>query len=251
MCSTRRSGEWHEATVPDAFGRPRARAGSSCRTGRRSSRRPRRSRSIRLGSTRARVEPRARRADRSRPGAASRCSSARRHGDRRRRCRPARGARASCRRRPACLRRATCRCATRARLFGPQKGATPEQVAELEARCRDATSSRPTPDLPGAGAAGGLGAALASLGAELVPGAELVLDALGFDPCGVRPRRHRRGHGRRDDAEGKAPAESRAAAARRASAASSSAAAWSSRCPASRRSRSRATRRGPRTTSSS
>ena len=37
---------------------------------------------------------------------------------------------------------------------------------------------------PGGGAAGGLGAALASLGAELVPGAALVLDAIGFDASG-------------------------------------------------------------------
>jgi glycerate kinase len=36
-------------------------------------------------------------------------------------------------------------------------------------------------DLPGSGAAGGLGAALASLGAELVPGASTLLDQLGFD----------------------------------------------------------------------
>jgi glycerate kinase len=34
--------------------------------------------------------------------------------------------------------------------------------------------------LPGAGAAGGLGAALAVLGAELVPGAAFVLDAIGL-----------------------------------------------------------------------
>jgi glycerate 2-kinase len=34
--------------------------------------------------------------------------------------------------------------------------------------------------LSGAGAAGGLGAALAALGAELVPGAPLVLDLIGF-----------------------------------------------------------------------
>jgi glycerate kinase len=64
------------------------------------------------------------------------------------------------------------------RLFGPQKGATPEQVAELTARF----AALPFGDLPGSGAAGGLGAALASLGAELVPGAELVLDLVGFDP---------------------------------------------------------------------
>src|SRR5262249_5544192 len=53
------------------------------------------------------------------------------------------------------------------RLFGPQKGASAEEIAELEARFE----RRPFADLPGSGAAGGLGAALASLGAELVPGA--------------------------------------------------------------------------------
>ncbi len=64
------------------------------------------------------------------------------------------------------------------RLFGPQKGATPELVRELEERF----SGHPFGDLPGSGAAGGLGAALASLGAELVPGAELVLELVRFDP---------------------------------------------------------------------
>jgi glycerate kinase len=68
------------------------------------------------------------------------------------------------------------------RLFGPQKGATEEQVAELEARFSADTRLRPFADLPGSGAAGGLGAALASLGAELVPGADAVLDLLGLDP---------------------------------------------------------------------
>ena len=68
------------------------------------------------------------------------------------------------------------------RLFGPQKGATSEQVAELEARFRAVERLAPFADLPGSGAAGGLGAALASLGAELVPGADAVLDLLGFDP---------------------------------------------------------------------
>jgi glycerate kinase len=67
------------------------------------------------------------------------------------------------------------------RLFGPQKGATPEQVAELEARFRAMSNLAPYAEIPGSGAAGGLGAALASLGAELVPGAEAVLDLLGFD----------------------------------------------------------------------
>jgi glycerate kinase len=68
------------------------------------------------------------------------------------------------------------------RLFGPQKGATPEQVAELEERFRAMRELAPYAELPGSGAAGGLGAAFASLGAELVPGAETVLDLLGFDP---------------------------------------------------------------------
>ena len=67
-------------------------------------------------------------------------------------------------------------------LFGPQKGATPEQVAELEERFRSLASLAPYADLPGAGAAGGLGAAFASLGAELVAGASAVLDFVGFDP---------------------------------------------------------------------
>ena len=66
------------------------------------------------------------------------------------------------------------------RVFGPQKGATPEDVAELER----AFAGSPKGELAGSGAAGGLGAALASLGAELVPGAELVLDLIGFDPVG-------------------------------------------------------------------
>jgi glycerate 2-kinase len=70
------------------------------------------------------------------------------------------------------------------RLFGPQKGATPEQVAELERRFRELDALAPYADLPGAGAAGGLGAALASLGAELVPGAAAVVELAGFDPAG-------------------------------------------------------------------
>ena len=67
-----------------------------------------------------------------------------------------------------------------ARLFGPQKGASPADVAELERRLAALEELRPYADLPGSGAAGGLGAALAALGAELVPGAELVLEAVGF-----------------------------------------------------------------------
>ena len=64
------------------------------------------------------------------------------------------------------------------RVFAAQKGATAEQLPELEERLAPLAEYA---ELPGAGAAGGLGAAFASLGAELVPGAQLVLDLLGFD----------------------------------------------------------------------
>ena len=67
-----------------------------------------------------------------------------------------------------------------ARAFGPQKGASPKQVEALEARLVALTELRPYADLPGAGAAGGLGAAIASLGGELVSGSELVLERIGF-----------------------------------------------------------------------
>ena len=65
------------------------------------------------------------------------------------------------------------------RVFAAQKGATPEQLPELEARLAPLAAYA---DVPGGGAAGGLGAAFASLGAELRPGAPLVLDVVGFDP---------------------------------------------------------------------
>lgn len=67
-----------------------------------------------------------------------------------------------------------------ARAFGPQKGASPEQVEELEARLAAMVELGAYAELPGAGAAGGLGAAIASLGGELVSGSELVLERIGF-----------------------------------------------------------------------
>jgi glycerate kinase len=67
-----------------------------------------------------------------------------------------------------------------ARAFGPQKGASPAAVEELEARLAARGDLGPYADLPGAGSAGGLGAAFASLGARLVPGAESVLALIGF-----------------------------------------------------------------------
>ena len=65
-------------------------------------------------------------------------------------------------------------------VFAEQKGATPEQLPELERRLLAIEELAPFRDLPGSGAAGGLGAALASLGAKLVEGAPLVLELIGF-----------------------------------------------------------------------
>lgn len=93
------------------------------------------------------------------------------------------------------------------RLFGPQKGATPAQVRELEARFRADRRLAPYAHLPGSGAAGGLGAALASLGAELVPGAATVLDLLGFDPSPYALVVTGEGRVDATSAEGKAPSE--------------------------------------------
>ncbi len=70
------------------------------------------------------------------------------------------------------------------RVFGPQKGAGLEEVAELERRFAARDELVLIQHKLGGGAAGGLGAALASLGAELVPGAALVLDLLHFDVAG-------------------------------------------------------------------
>ena len=69
------------------------------------------------------------------------------------------------------------------------------------------TRLAPYADLPGAGAAGGLGAALASLGAELVGGAALVLDLVNFDPRGYELVVTGEGTVDRTTARGKAPGE--------------------------------------------
>ena len=63
-------------------------------------------------------------------------------------------------------------------VFGPQKGATPDMVAALDAAlARFAEVSGGDAAAPGAGAAGGLGYAFkAFLGAELTPGVDLILD---------------------------------------------------------------------------
>jgi glycerate kinase len=66
------------------------------------------------------------------------------------------------------------------RVFAEQKGAKAEQLGELERRLLAQRSLVPYREVAGAGAAGGLGAAMAALGAELVDGAALVLEFVGF-----------------------------------------------------------------------
>ncbi|MEU7818843.1 glycerate kinase [Pseudonocardia sp. NPDC049154] len=69
-----------------------------------------------------------------------------------------------------------------AAVYGPQKGAGPQEVAALEAGLAHwARLVGSSPDVPGAGAAGGVGfAALAVLGARRRPGIEVVLELVGF-----------------------------------------------------------------------
>jgi glycerate kinase len=72
-------------------------------------------------------------------------------------------------------------------IFGPQKGVRPESVAMIDARLArfatlaEAAVGRRVKELPGAGAAGGLGFALLLAGGELRSGAEVVADLLGLD----------------------------------------------------------------------
>ena len=74
-----------------------------------------------------------------------------------------------------------------AAVYGPQKGATPQQVSELDAALTHwadlvaATTGNDRRDVPGAGAAGGVGFGLMALaGADARPGAELVFDLVGL-----------------------------------------------------------------------
>lgn len=74
-----------------------------------------------------------------------------------------------------------------AAVFGPQKGAASDQVAQLDdllTRIADALVAAGCPDVreqAGAGAAGGLGAAFLALGAHRHPGVALVAEAAGLD----------------------------------------------------------------------
>jgi len=64
-----------------------------------------------------------------------------------------------------------------AEVFAPQKGATPEQVEIL----RERLAQFDVPDVPGAGAAGGLAGGLAAVGARLLSGFDFVAARIGFD----------------------------------------------------------------------
>lgn len=99
-------------------------------------------------------------------------------------------------------------------VFGPQKGATPEIVAELDAALAhfaaiaQRVSGRDVAEMPGAGAAGGLGAGLMFFTpARLRPGVEIVLDAVGFAEVVKNATFVITGEGRTDfqTAYGKAP----------------------------------------------
>jgi glycerate 2-kinase len=108
-------------------------------------------------------------------------------------------------------------------VYGPQKGATPELVKELDAAlgryaavARDATG-RDVADRPGAGAAGGLGAGLLFFTpARLRPGVAIVLETTRFDELVRGADLVITGEGRTDfqTAMGKAPVGVAAAAKR-------------------------------------
>ena len=66
-------------------------------------------------------------------------------------------------------------------VFAPQKGAGPKEVARLAAGLRRWAEVARLSDVPGSGAAGGLGAgAIAFLNATVVAGVDVVLELLGF-----------------------------------------------------------------------
>lgn len=71
-------------------------------------------------------------------------------------------------------------------VFGPQKGASPAQVAFLQARLQGVAERYRddfgvnVEDVPGSGAAGGLGGGLIAMGADIVSGFDLVADEVGL-----------------------------------------------------------------------
>ncbi|BCL26582.1 glycerate kinase [Streptomyces aurantiacus] len=109
-------------------------------------------------------------------------------------------------------------------VYGPQKGASPDEVAVLDAGLvhfaavlEKAIGGRAAEYAvaPGAGAAGGIGyGALVGLGARFRPGIEVMLDVLGFGPALERATLVITGEGSLDEQtlHGKAPAGVAAAA---------------------------------------
>ena len=100
-------------------------------------------------------------------------------------------------------------------VFGPQKGVTARSFPQLEAGMAhlaarmEALGGRPVAQMPGAGAAGGLGAGVCFfLGGSLRPGVELVLEAARFDARAAEADLVITGEGRMDgqSARGKVPA---------------------------------------------
>ena len=98
-------------------------------------------------------------------------------------------------------------------VFGPQKGVKPDQVATIDAALAryadllEAALGRTARELPGAGAAGGLGFALHLLGAQFEPGAETVARQIGLDAALAGANWLITGEGRSDvqTLHGKAP----------------------------------------------
>ena len=89
-----------------------------------------------------------------------------------------------------------------ARVFGPQKGADPDDVRRLTARLNAQARRLPRDPRsePMTGAAGGLSGGLwAAFGAELVSGAAFVLDAVGFDARMLAARAVITGEGKLDE----------------------------------------------------
>ncbi|MDX6351814.1 MAG: glycerate 2-kinase [Streptomyces sp.] len=99
-----------------------------------------------------------------------------------------------------------------AAIYGPQKGASPEDVAALDAalgRYAEVLGAESAAEAPGAGAAGGIGfGALVGLRATFRPGVQVLLDMLGFADALGRADLVITGEGSLDEQtlHGKAPA---------------------------------------------
>lgn len=87
-----------------------------------------------------------------------------------------------------------------ARIFAPQKGASPEQVLELEERLTAyAREIGSDPSVPGTGAAGGTAYGLRAWGARIVPGAQAIADLSGLTSKAATADLIITGEGRFDD----------------------------------------------------